>query len=150
MKKLVLLAVLTIAGLTTSHAQEAKKTTKKATTTKIEAPKVEGAGIVVENEVIDYGTIAKNSDGKREFIFTNNGNKPLIITNAQGSCGCTVPTWPKEPIAPGAKGSIGVKYATDRVGPFTKTVTLTTNATGQPTKVLTIKGNVLADEAPKG
>ncbi len=150
MKKLVLLAVLTIAGLTTSHAQEAKKTTKKATTTKIEAPKVEGAGIVVENEVIDYGTIAKNSDGKREFVFTNNGNKPLIITNAQGSCGCTVPTWPKEPIAPGAKGSIGVKYATDRVGPFTKTVTLTTNATGQPTKVLTIKGNVLADEAPKG
>ena len=140
--------MLTVAGLSTSYAQEVKKTTKK--TTKIETPKVEGAGLVVENEVIDYGTIAHNADGKREFVFTNNGNKPLIITNAQGSCGCTVPTWPKEPIAPGAKSVIGVKYATDRVGPFTKTVTLTTNAVGQPTKVLTIKGNVLADEAPKG
>jgi len=149
MKKIVLLAMLIIAGLTTSNAQEAKKTTKKSTT-KIEAPKVAGAGLVVENEVIDYGTIAKNSDGKREFLFMNNGSKPLIITNAQGSCGCTVPTWPKEPIAPGGKGSIGVKYSTDRVGPFTKTVTLTTNAEGQPTKILTIKGNVLADEAPKG
>ncbi len=149
MKKLMLLAVLTIAGLTTSTAQEAKKTTKK-TSTKIEVPRVEGAGLLFESETIDYGTIAKNSDGKREFVLTNNGNKPLIITNAQGSCGCTVPTWPKEPIAPGGKATIGVKYSTDRVGPFNKTITLTTNVTGQPTKVLTIKGNVLADEAPKG
>ena len=105
--------------------------------------------MVFVNEVIDYGTIAHNADGKREFVFTNNGNKPLIITNAQGSCGCTVPTSPKEPIAPGAKGIIGVKYATDRVGAFTKTVTITSNAEGQPTKVLTIKGTVLADNASK-
>ncbi len=147
MKKIIFIALLTVGSFTASSAQTSAKT--KKTTTKTET-RVEGAGIVVENETIDYGTIAKNSDGKREFVFTNNGNKPLIITNAQGSCGCTVPTWPKEPIAPGAKGSIGVKYATDRVGPFTKTVTLTTNAAGQPTKVLTIKGNVLADEAPKG
>ena len=82
MKKLVLLAMLTVAGLSTTYAQSVKKTTKKTTT--IETPKVEGAGLVVENEVIDYGTIAHNSDGKREFVFTNNGNKPLIITNAQG------------------------------------------------------------------
>lgn len=149
MKKLMLLAVLTIAGLTTSNAQEAKKSTKK-TSTKVEVPRVEGAGLLFETETMDYGTIAKNSDGKREFVLTNNGNKPLIITNAQGSCGCTVPTWPKEPIAPGEKAVIGVKYSTDRVGPFSKTITLTTNVTGQPTKVLTIKGNVLADEAPKG
>ena len=88
-----------------------------------------------------------NADGKREFVFTNNGNKPLVITNAQGSCGCTVPTTPKDPIAPGAKGVIGVKYATDRIGPFTKTVTVTSNADGQPTKVLTIKGTVSADPA---
>ena len=54
--------------------------------------------------------------------------------------------FPEEPIMPGAKGVIGVKYATDRVGPFTKTVTITSNAAGQPTKTLTIKGNVLPDE----
>ena len=146
MKKIIMLAMLTVLGVTASNAQAAK-TTKKAPA-KTETPKVEGAGIQFESETIDYGTIQHNADGKREFVFVNNGNKPLIITNAQGSCGCTVPTWPKEPIAPGAKGVIGVKYATDRVGAFTKTVTLTTNAT-EPSKVLTIKGNVLPDETPK-
>jgi hypothetical protein len=101
--------------------------------------------MVFENETIDYGTIPHNADGKREFVFTNNGNKPLVIESTQGSCGCTVPTTPKEPIAPGAKGVIGVKYATDRVGPFTKTVTIKSNATGQDTKVVTIKGTILPD-----
>ncbi len=148
-----MLAVLTVFGVSV-QAQTAKTTTKKTTTKtettakKSDAPKVEGAGIVFESETIDYGTIPHNADGKREFHFTNNGNQPLIISNAQGSCGCTVPTYPKEPIAPGAKGVIGVKYATDRVGAFTKTVTLTTNAS-EPTKVLTIKGNVLPDEPAK-
>lgn len=145
MKKLLLLAMLTILGTTVSNAQETSKKAKKATTTTKSLPKVEGAGMVFENETIDYGTIAHNADGNRQFVFTNNGNKPLIITNTQGSCGCTVPTTPKEPIAPGAKGTIGVKYATDRVGPFTKTVTVTSNAEGQPTKTLTIKGTVLPD-----
>jgi hypothetical protein len=110
--------------------------------------------MLFENETIDYGTIPHNADGKREFTFVNNGTKPLIITNATGSCGCTVPSFPKEPIAPGAKAVIGVKYATDRVGTFTKTVTITSNAEGQASKVLTIKGNVLAGddkkETPKG
>ncbi|MFV7234485.1 DUF1573 domain-containing protein [Flavobacterium sp. ZB4R12] len=143
MKKIVTLALLLVLGVTASNAQETSKVTKKKATT----TKVSGAGMVFVNEVIDYGTIAHNADGKREFVFTNNGTKPLIITNAQGSCGCTVPTSPKEPIAPGARGVIGVKYATDRVGAFTKTVTITSNAEGQPTKVLTIKGTVLADNA---
>ena len=130
MKKIILLAFVAVLGITTCNAQS-----KKA--------KVQGAGIVFENETIDYGTIPHNSDGNRQFVFTNNGNKPLIITNTQGSCGCTVPTTPKEPIAPGAKGIIGVKYATDREGAFTKTVTVTSNAEGQNTKTLTIKGTVL-------
>ncbi|WP_035669992.1 DUF1573 domain-containing protein [Flavobacterium sp. 83] len=151
MKKIVTLALLLVLGVTASNAQETSKVTKKAKTiaAKVSTPKVNGAGMVFVTEVIDYGTIAHNADGKREFVFTNNGNKPLIITNTQGSCGCTVPTTPKEPIAPGAKGIIGVKYATDRVGAFTKTVTVTSNAEGQPTKVLTIKGTVLPDEASK-
>lgn len=148
MKKYLLLAMLTIGGLTVSQAQTKKATPKKAAAT-TSAPKVEGAGMVFENETIDYGTINKNADGKREFVFVNNGNKPTVITAATGSCGCTVPTKPTEPIMPGAKGVIGVKYATDRVGQFTKTVTVTSNATEQP-KVLTIKGNVLPEEAPKG
>lgn len=156
MKKLITLSIALLA-FTFSNAQETSKATKKAVkkaaTTKVTTPalpKVEGAGMVFVSETIDYGTIAANSDGKREFVFTNNGNKPLIITNATGSCGCTVPSYSKEPIAPGAKGVIGVKYDTSRAGqPFTKTVTITSNATGTPSKVLTIKGNVLAAEAPK-
>ena len=150
MKKIITLSIALLA-FTFSNAQETSKTkkiAKKTTTTKttpVATPKVEGAGMVFVSETIDYGTIAHNADGKREFVFVNNGSKPLIITNTQGSCGCTVPTTPKEPIAPGAKGIIGVKYATDRVGSFTKTVTVTSNAEGQPTKVLTIKGTVLPD-----
>jgi len=141
MKKIILFAMLAVVGITASNAQS----TKKTVTAKV--AKVQGAGMVFENETIDYGTIAHNADGNRQFVFVNNGTKPLIITNTQGSCGCTVPTTPKEPIAPGAKGVIGVKYATDRVGAFTKTVTVTSNAEGQPTKTLTIKGTVLPDPA---
>ncbi|CAA9197232.1 DUF1573 domain-containing protein [Flavobacterium collinsii] len=136
MKKIILIAMLAVVGITASNAQSSKKG---------KVAKIEGAGMAFETETIDYGTIAHNADGKREFVFVNNGTKPLIITNTTGSCGCTVPTTPKEPIAPGAKGIIGVKYATDRVGAFTKTVTVTSNAEGQPTKVLTIKGTVLPD-----
>ncbi|HLN95203.1 MULTISPECIES: DUF1573 domain-containing protein [unclassified Flavobacterium] len=147
-KNIFLLSVLSVFALTTASAQESSKktVTKKQANTTVEAPKpaVTGPGIVFENETIDYGTIEFKADGKREFVFTNNGTEPLIIKNAQGSCGCTVPTWPKDPIAPGAKGVIGVKYATERVGSFTKTVTLTTNASETP-KVLTIKGTVKPD-----
>ncbi|MCG9791447.1 DUF1573 domain-containing protein [Flavobacterium algicola] len=143
MKKIVLIALLAVFGISNSNAQTTAKKAKAVA--KTVTAKVNGAGMVFENETIDYGTIAHNADGNRQFVFTNNGTKPLIITNTQGSCGCTVPTTPKEPILPGGKGSIGVKYATDRVGPFTKTVTVTSNAEGQAIKTLTIKGTVLAD-----
>ena len=97
--------------------------------------------IVFETEVMDYGKVEYNGDGVRVFKFKNSGKEPLIITNAQGSCGCTVPTWPKEPIMPGKSGEISVKYATNRVGSFTKTVTISSNAS-TPSKRLTIKGEV--------
>lgn len=162
MKKILMLSVALLA-LTFSNAQETAKIKKpakkavsavkasavKATKPVAKSAAINGAGMVFDNETIDYGTIEHNADGNRQFTFTNNGNKPLIITNTQGSCGCTVPTTPKEPIAPGAKGTIGVKYATDRVGAFTKTVTVTSNAEGQPTKTLTIKGTVLPDPNAK-
>ena len=98
------------------------------------------------DEVIDYGDIAHNSDGNRVFKFTNVGKTPLIISQVKGSCGCTVPTKPEEPIMPGEVGEIKVKYATNRIGPFSKTVTITSNAS-EETKVLRIKGRVLNDES---
>ena len=66
------------------------------------------AKIEFKETTIDYGTIDKGADGVREFKFTNNGKEPLIISNARGSCGCTVPTWPKEPIKPGESSVIKV------------------------------------------
>ncbi|MFC4817904.1 MULTISPECIES: DUF1573 domain-containing protein [unclassified Flavobacterium] len=155
MKKIILMfAAVAFLGTYTATAQEAPakakaKTEKKAKKTKL--PKVDGVGLVFENETIDYGTIEQGADGKREFVLTNNGNQPLIISNAQGSCGCTVPTFPKEPILPGKSAVIGVKYDTNRVGPFTKTVTITSNATAGASKVLTIKGTINAKpgETPK-
>ncbi|CAM3536975.1 DUF1573 domain-containing protein [Flavobacterium saliperosum] len=151
MKKILLLSAFFVFGLATEvSAQEIASTTKVKTEVKktkkvkkAKLPKVEGAGMVFENETIDYGTIEQNADGHREFVLVNNGNKPLIIMSATGTCGCTVPEAPKEPIAPGAKAVIKVKYDTNRVGPFTKNVNVTSNASTTP-KTLTIKGEVKA------
>lgn len=104
------------------------------------------AEINFETETIDYGTIEQGANGEREFVFTNTGKEPLIISNCKGSCGCTVPSWPKQPIAPGETASIKVKYDTKRVGQFTKTVTVSSNAK-TPSKTLRIRGVVQA--APK-
>ncbi len=102
-----------------------------------------GAVMTFDVTTIDYGTIDKGGDPIRKFKFTNTGNEPLIIKTAKGSCGCTVPTYPKEPIMPGETNVIEVRYDTQRVGMFTKTVTLTTNETSD-THTLTIKGEVKA------
>lgn len=98
-----------------------------------------------ESEVVDYGTIEQGADGIREFKFVNNGKEPLIISNARGSCGCTVPTWPKEPIKPGESSVIKVKYDTKRLGAINKSVTITSNA-ASPTKVVRIKGKIIAPQ----
>ena len=101
--------------------------------------------ITFENEMHDFGTIDYAGDGVYAFKFTNTGKEPLVVTDAKGSCGCTVPKWPKEPIMKGQSNYITVSYDTKRPGPFTKTVTL--NCNGKvPTKVLTIKGVVRTQE----
>lgn len=135
MKRIFSLLFL-LAGLGfTVAAQEAiavEETVKVAT---------DGAQMEFEATTVDYGTIEQGSDPYRFFNFANTGNAPLVITNAKGSCGCTVPTYPKEPVPPGESGEIKVRYDTNRVGPFTKRVTLTTNVGEEPI-VLTIKGKV--------
>lgn len=131
MKKLMMTVALAAFSIVGLYAQESNPN----------APQ-----IVFEAETIDYGTIDQNENGEREFKFTNKGKEPLIITSAKASCGCTVPQWPREPIAPGESGTIKVKYDTRRVGPFHKTVTITSNAS-TPNKVITIKGKVNAKAA---
>lgn len=104
------------------------------------------AKIEFKSETIDYGDIAKGSDGMRVFEFTNTGDAPLVISNVRSSCGCTIPKKPDAPIMPGDQGEIQVKYDTKRVGPIRKAITVTSNA-DTPTKVLKIKGNVKAEGA---
>ena len=94
-----------------------------------------------EKEIINYGKIAKGDNGERTFIFTNIGDKPLIIKNIQSSCGCTVPKKPENPIMPGEKGEIKVSYDTKRLGGFSKTITIFSNAKNAR-KVIKIKGFV--------
>jgi hypothetical protein len=101
-----------------------------------------GAQIEFQKETHDYGTIKYAGDGTCEFKFTNTGNAPLIISNAKGSCGCTVPDWPRDPVMPGKSAVIKVKYDTKRPGAINKSVTITSNAGNSPTKVIRIKGNV--------
>ncbi|MFN4854895.1 MAG: DUF1573 domain-containing protein [Bacteroidota bacterium] len=101
------------------------------------------ADIRFEKELHDYGTIDQGANGVYEFKFSNSGKEPLIISGARGSCGCTVPSYPKEPIPPGGPGLLKVSYDTKRVGAFNKTVTVTSNA-NSGTKTLTIKGVVNA------
>ncbi|MDA1209655.1 MAG: DUF1573 domain-containing protein [Bacteroidetes bacterium] len=104
------------------------------------------AKIEFKSETIDYGNIAKGSDGVRVFEFTNTGDQELVISNVKSSCGCTVPEKPEGPIAAGATGEIKVKYDTKRVGPIRKTVTVYSNAT-EPIKALKIKGVVEANKS---
>ncbi|MDY2588437.1 DUF1573 domain-containing protein [Winogradskyella aquimaris] len=116
-----------------------------ATSNKIESKASKVAIISFESEVIDYGTIEQYSDGTRLFTFTNEGDAALLITNVRTSCGCTVPSYSKEPILPGKSGELKIKYDTKRLGAFTKTITVTSNAEGG-NKILKIKGNIVASK----
>mgnify|MGYP001950157074 FL=1 len=121
MKKILLIAVVLLAGVSMSAQAKFK----------------------FKTETIDYGKVAKGSDGVRVFEFTNVGDQPLIVTDVKSSCGCTIPKKPKGPVAPGEKGQIEVKYDTqNKVGPIRKTVTVYSNA-DEPVKALKIKGEVL-------
>ncbi len=125
MKKIALIALVALIGFA-ANAQQAK--------------------ITFKNDTVDYGTIAKGSDGVRVFEFTNTGDAPLIVTNVKSSCGCTIPKKPEGPIAPGESSSIEVKYDTSRVGPIRRSITVMSNAS-EPMVALKIKGEVKSDTA---
>jgi hypothetical protein len=103
--------------------------------------KVKTPEITFETLVYDYGQINQGDNGECEFVFKNTGKAELILTNCRSSCGCTVPSWPKDPIPPGKKASIKVKYNTQRIGQINKTITVESNAVNDRV-VLKITGNV--------
>jgi len=104
--------------------------------------KVGGAKIAFDRTEHDFGTINEGDIVETIFSFTNTGKSELIISSAKGSCGCTVPEWPKEPILPGEKGEIKVKFNSDRKpNKQQKNVTLVTN-TNEGKEILIIKAQV--------
>ena len=99
-------------------------------------------------ESYDFGTVIEGVQAKHTFKFTNTGDAPIVISGVRASCGCTTPSWPKEPITPGETGEITAIYnSKGRVGVFNKSIRITSNAT-EPSKTLFIKGNVI-NEPPR-
>jgi hypothetical protein len=137
MKKLFLVCLVAALTIGSVNAQEQKN--EKT------APE-HGPKIVFAEQVHNYGTIQKGADGNCTFTFTNMGDEPLIISNVRASCGCTTPKYTQKPVMPGKTGEIGVRYNTNNVGGFTKTVTITSNAINEPRVVVKIKGNVVAPD----
>ena len=142
MKKLVYTLGL-IAGLSTLTLAQDAHNHDHGTEAAQPAPSTSLADIKMDKLTHDYGEMKQGDNGECEFKFINNGKEPLVITNCQGSCGCTVPQCPKEPILPGKSSVIKVKYDTQRVGGIYKTVTVNSNAKSGNV-VLTIKGNITA------
>ncbi|HLF63249.1 MAG TPA: DUF1573 domain-containing protein [Saprospiraceae bacterium] len=106
-----------------------------------------GPIMTLDSDVVDYGDIAFGADPLRKITFKNTGTEPLVISNAKGSCGCTVPTWPREPILPGEAGEIEVRYDTKRPGTINKTIKITTNEAVN-THTVRVIGNIAA-QAPQ-
>lgn len=105
--------------------------------------------IIFKEETHNFGELSEGPQATYEFKFTNTGKEPLVLSKVQASCGCTTPSWPKEPILPGKDGVIVVTYNTQgRPGAFTKSITVTSNA-DTPSKVIFIKGEVVKEDPAK-
>ncbi len=117
----------------------AVETVKKVSTEVVENP----TEITFSKDLNDFGDMNQGDVVSTEFKFTNTGDHDLIISSARGTCGCTVPDWPKEPIKPGDSDVIKVEFnSKNKSGPFNKTVTVTANTVPSDSK-LSIKGNVI-------
>ena len=138
--KRLLFALTLMLAFTVASAQDGTKKTEMD-------EKMNGPVITFKTTLHDYGEIYKGSDGGYNFVFTNTGNEPLILSKPRSSCGCTVPSWPKEPILPGEENKIKVTYNTTKIGAFNKSVTIYSNAKNKKTIVLRIKGKVVAQPA---
>lgn len=102
-----------------------------------------------EEEEHDFGRITQGEKVSYAFKFTNTGNTNLIITSAHGSCGCTVPEWPKEPILPGKEGKINVIFSSEgKSGIQEKSITIVTNCEPS-TRIVKIKTEIIVPETLK-
>lgn len=166
MKKHFVIALLLAGGLWTTSCE--KKTETETTTTVAQEntaattvpandpatnPNVSGQEAVnptgpkpvmtFKETEFDFGTIKADKKVNHTFTFTNTGQAPLVIESATATCGCTVPEWPKEPVAPGKTGTIKVEFdPTGKSGQQSKQITITANTDPQINQ-LTIKTNIV-------
>ena len=146
MKKVIALSILSLSLMTVSCNENAAKKIKsenlELAKERDEEIKVGGAKVKFDKTEHDFGVINEGDVVETVFTFTNSGKSELIITSAKGSCGCTVPEWPKEPIMPGEEGQIRVKFNSDKKPNLQqKSITLVTN-TEQGKEILKIKAQV--------
>ncbi len=125
MKKILSLFVVMFAFVAVSYAQK--------------------GALKFANETHDFGKIEQGKPATYVFEFKNTGTEPVVIADAAASCGCTKPTWDKEPIMPGKMGKVSATYNAVAMGPFNKSVTVTSNGEA-PTIVLYLKGEVVSKE----
>jgi hypothetical protein len=149
MKKIILTACFAIAFAGMAQAQNPVTAAPTAKPVNKNAPKFQ---FTDKNNTFDFGKIPEGPVAEHVFEFKNVGKEPLIISNANASCGCTTPEWNKEPVLPGKKGKITVRYNTQgRVGPIAKSVYITSNAAledGKDRYELYIKGEVVPAASP--
>lgn len=143
-------AVETATGTTAADQTAPANVVPTANAEEPTAPVGPTTSITFEETEFNYGKVKDGEKVRHEYKFTNTGKEPLIITNAKGSCGCTVPEWPKEPIAVGGTGKILVEFdSKGKTGPQTKNVTVTAN-TDPPQTIIYIKGEVIGSPATTG
>jgi hypothetical protein len=149
MKTLYTLLLSTIVLASCSNTDDIKITTdlvNNPLTAEKNADQVDMPKIELSQDFFDFGEMYQKESVSTEFVIKNTGDAPLLIRSAKGSCGCTVPEWPKEPVAVGEEAVVKVTFNSgNKKGKQNKIVTLVTNAIPS-TKVLTIKGTVLVPE----
>ena len=141
----LLLSAIVLASCSNTDAQLTDLVNNPLTAEK-NADQVDMPKIELSQDFFDFGEMNQKESVSTEFVIKNTGDAPLLIRSAKGSCGCTVPEWPKEPVAVGEEAVVKVTFNSgNKKGKQNKTVTLVTNAIPS-TKVLTIKGTVLVPE----
>lgn len=151
-------AILAIVGLTSCGEEKAAETVAEETTNTEETS---AAAITADNveeltsiefaeEAFDFGEITQGEKVEHTFRFKNTGENDLVIVSAKGSCGCTIPKWPKEPIAPGEEGEMFVVFNSDgKKGKQHKKVSVIAN-TEPATTVVALRGDVIVPEVEAG
>lgn len=138
MKNLLLIAIIMVLGFSQVKAQSTTPATAATTVVNPNAPKAKW-----DKTVSDFGEIEQGIPKEAEFKLTNDGKEPLLIQTAKAGCGCTNLKYSQEPVLPGKSTIIAATYNAAAMGPFTKSITVTTNADPNPVMLL-IKGTVIA------